>query len=155
VLPFSARIVYGGAMEAILVRVLPAKQAALLLQFVRFGVVGGIGFVVTTAVVYATRPWIGNYLAVIPAFLLAATGNWVLNRLWTFRGHGTKRQSLLREWTMFLAANAIGFALNAGVYWILIAVSPLCASNPVIALVAGTLAGMFANFFLSRRVVFR
>ncbi len=142
-------------MATIPVRMLPAERAALLMQFFRFGVVGVVGFLVTTAVVYAARPWIGNYLAVVPAFLLAATGNWVLNRMWTFHGHGTRSQSLYREWTMFLAANLFGFLLNAGVYWVLIAVSPLCASNPVIALVAGTLAGMFTNFFLSRRVVFR
>jgi putative flippase GtrA len=140
-------------MEAILVRVLPAQQAALLMQFFRFGVVGTLGFVVTTAVVYATRPFIGNYLAVIPAFLVAATGNWALNRVWTFRGRGT--QSAFREWTMFLAANLIGMGLNAGTYWVLIALSGFCADNPVVPLAAGTLVGLFANFSLSRRLVFR
>jgi putative flippase GtrA len=140
-------------MEAILVRVLPAKHAALLMQFFRFGVVGGLGFVVTTAVVYATRPWIGNYLAIIPAFLVAATGNWALNRLWTFRGRGT--QSAVREWLLFLAANLVGMALNAATYWTLIALSATCAANPVIALAAGTIVGLFANFSLSRKMVFR
>jgi putative flippase GtrA len=140
-------------MEAILARALPAHRVDLAMQFFRFGVVGGIGFVVTTAVVYATRPWIGNYLAAIPAFLVAASCNWALNRLWTFRGRGSR--SALKEWWMFLAANAIGMALNASVYWTLVALSPLCAANPVIPLFAGTLVGLFANFSLSRRVVFR
>jgi putative flippase GtrA len=140
-------------MDEILTRVLPAHRAALAMQFLRFGVVGGIGFVVTTAVVYATRPWLGNYLAAVPGFLVAASGNWALNRLWTFRGRG--RLPMLREWTMFLAANAIGMALNAAVYWSLLALSTLCADNPVLPLAAGTLCGLFANFSLSRRVVFR
>ncbi len=140
-------------MEAILVRVMPAHRVALLMQFFRFGVVGGFGFVVTTAVLYATRPWVGNYAAIIPAFLVAATGNWALNRLWTFRGRGT--QSAFREWAMFLAANLVGMALNAATYWTLISLSALCAANPVIALAVGTLVGLFANFTLSRRVVFR
>jgi putative flippase GtrA len=142
-------------MQALLFRFLPPARVALVMQFLRFGVVGGFGFVVTAAVVYATRPFIGNYWAIVPAFLVAATGNWVLNRLWTFRGHGTRGQSLYREWSMFVAANLMGFALNAGVYWTLVAVSPLCAAIPLIPLLAGTLVGMFANFFLSRRVVFR
>jgi putative flippase GtrA len=140
-------------MEAILARALPAHRVALVMQFLRFGVVGVFGFVVTTLVVYATRPWIGNYWAIVPGYLIAASGNWVLNRLWTFRGRGT--QPLHREWTMFLLTNLLGFVLNASVYWALVAVSPLCADNPVIALVGGTLCGMFANFFLSRHVVFR
>lgn len=142
-------------MQALLSRVLPAERVALAVQFLRFGVVGVVGFVVTTLVVYATRPIIGNYAAIVPGFLVAATGNWVLNRIWTFRGHGSARLPLHREWALFIGSNMIGFALNAAVYWALIAVSSLCAENPVIALIFGTLVGMFANFFLSRRVVFR
>ena len=140
-------------MEAILARAFPAHRVALVMQFIRFGVVGGIGFVVTTAVVYATRGLIGNYLAVIPAFLVAATCNWALNRLWTFRGQG--RLPVLREWSLFLAANLIGMGINAAVYWTLVALFALCAENPVLPLAAGTICGLFANFALSRRVVFR
>jgi putative flippase GtrA len=140
-------------MEAILARALPADRVILVMQFLRFGVVGGIGFVVTTAVVYATRPWVGDYLAIIPAFLVAATGNWALNRLWTFRGRGS--QPAFREWTMFLATNTLGMVLNAVTYWAMIALSRFCADHLIIPLVAGTLCGLFANFTLSRRVVFR
>lgn len=140
-------------MQANLARALPARHAAVVMQFLRFGVVGGIGFVVTTVVVYATRPFIGNYAAILPGFLVAATGNWALNRLWTFRGRSS--QPLVREWTMFLATNALGMALNAAVYWTMISLSALCAANPVIALAAGTLCGMLFNFSLSRQVVFR
>jgi putative flippase GtrA len=150
---FAAVSAISRRMEAIFARTLPAHRVTLVMQFLRFGVVGGIGFVVANAIVYATRPWIGNYLAAIPAFLIAATCNWALNRLWTFRGRGSR--SALREWTMFLAANAIGMALNLAVYWILIALSTVCADNPVLPLAAGTLCGLFANFSLSRRVVFR
>jgi len=38
---------------------------------------------------------------------------------------------------------------------VLVTVSPVCAENPVLAVAAGSLAGMFANFSLSRRLVFR
>lgn len=140
-------------MQAILARAMPPARAALLLQFLRFGTVGFCGFVVTTAVVYATRGFLGNYLAIVPAFVIAATGNWMLNRLWTFRGQGS--QSAFREWTMFLAANLLGFGLNAGTYWVLVALSAFCAANPVVPLLAGTLVGMFANFGMARQVVFR
>ncbi len=45
--------------------------------------------------------------------------------------------------------------LNLGTYFTLVTVSALCAAIPVIAVAAGAIAGMTANFLLSRAVVFR
>ena len=122
-------------------------------QFLRFGTVGAFGFVVDTATVYATRGMLGLYGAGILAFLVAATANWALNRVWTFRGQGSGAAH--RQWAMFLAANSLGFVLNRGAYFILVTISTLCAANPVLAVGAGSITGMFANFTLSRRIVFR
>ncbi len=130
-----------------------AARLALLAQFLRFGAVGGSGFLIDTATVYATRGWLGLYGAGVLAYLLAVSSNWALNRVWTFRGQGS--QTLHRQWAAFLAANLAGFALNRGAYTILVTISPLCAAQPVFAVAAGTAAGMFVNFFLSRRYVFR
>ena len=125
----------------------------MLAQFLRFGTVGAFGFLVDTATVYATRGTLGLYGAGVLAFLVAATANWGLNRVWTFRGLGSG--ALHRQWAMFLAANSVGFVLNRGAYFILVTFSVLCAANPVIAVGAGSITGMFANFTLSRRLVFR
>lgn len=122
-------------------------------QFVRFGIVGAFGFVVDTATVYATRHVLGLYGAGVLAFFVAASANWALNRVWTFRGLGSG--ALHRQWVKFLAANSLGFFLNRGAYFVLVTVSALCAANPVIAVGAGSITGMFANFTLSRRLVFR
>ncbi len=125
----------------------------MMMQFLRFGIVGTFGFLVDTATVYATRGMLGLYGAGLLAFLVAATANWAINRVWTFRGMGSG--ALHRQWAMFLAANSLGFVLNRGAYFILVTVSALCAANPVIAVGAGSITGMFANFTLSRRLVFR
>jgi putative flippase GtrA len=125
----------------------------MLGQFLRFGTVGAFGFLVDTATVYATRGTLGLYGAGVLAFLVAATANWGLNRVWTFRGLGSG--ALHRQWAMFLAANSVGFVLNRGAYFMLVTFSVLCAANPVIAVGAGSITGMFANFTLSRRLVFR
>jgi putative flippase GtrA len=45
--------------------------------------------------------------------------------------------------------------LNRGTYALLVTFVPLCAEQPVYAVAAGAVAGMFVNFGLSRRVVFR
>lgn len=129
------------------------RHAALALDFLRFGTVGAIGFMVDTAMVYATRAAIGLYWAGLLAYLAAASGNWLINRLWTFQGRGAG--TMHRQWALFLAANAIGFALNRGVYVGLISVSPLAFEHPILAIMGGTVAGMFLNFHLSRTVVFR
>ena len=140
-------------MEAILARTFTPSRLAMMRQFLRFGIVGFAGFLVDNATVYGLRGAIGLYWSGLAAYLAAATCTWALNRVWTFRGSGSG--PVHRQWAAFLAANALGFVLHRGVYFALISFSPLCAQNPVLAIFAGTLAGMFVNFHLSRTVVFK
>jgi putative flippase GtrA len=75
-----------------------------------------------------------------------------LNRLWTFRGLGSGPAN--RQWTKFMLTNLLGFVLNRGTYALLVTFVAAAATQPVIATAAGSIAGMFVNFTLSRRVVF-
>ena len=150
-------------MEALLSRILaglpmPARRfvdprRVLLAQFLRFGVVGLIGFGIDTAIVYALRAPIGLYAAGMVSYLVAGSAGWALNRLWTFRGRSTGRAH--RQWVLFLATNVGGLLLNRGAYVALIATSPLCVRYPVLAVAAGAVAGMFVNFAVARNLVFR
>ena len=128
-------------------------KAALLRQFLQFGAVGLSGFAVDVLVVYLLRHSCGLVLAGIAAYFAAATSNWALNRVWTFRS--ARRDGLLRQWAMFIAANGLGFVLNRGTFLLLVSFVPLCAEQPVFAIAAGLAAGLLANFNLSRRLVFR
>ena len=148
-------------MQTTIYRLLPPslKQSAtparliLAVQFVRFGVVGLIGLIIDTATVYGLRHALGLYGAGMVAYVAAASGNWVLNRIWTFRGHGSGPAH--RQWAMFMVANLAGFVLNRGTYVLLVTFVAAAAAQPVIATAAGAVAGMFVNFRLSRRLVFR
>lgn len=131
---------------------LPPARQALLLQFFRFGVVGFVGFLVDTAVVYALKDRVGLIPAGLVAYLAAATATWAGNRAWTFAG--PQAGSAVRQWLLFLAANGVGFVLNRGTFTLLVLLVPLCAEYPVLAVLAGFAAGLGANFHLSRRVVF-
>ncbi len=125
----------------------------LIAQFLRFGVVGVVGFLVDTATVYAVRDPLGLYGAGLAGYIASASGNWLLNRLWTFRGQGSGPAH--RQWALFMVANLFGFVLNRGTYALLVTFVAVAASQPVIAIAAGAVAGMFVNFSLSRRLVFR
>ncbi len=134
-------------------RLISPAYLVLAAQFMQFATVGVAGLTVDTVVVYATRDRVGLYVAGLLSYLVAVTVTWALNRMWTFRGLG--QGSALRQWARFVAANLLGFVLNRGTYFTLVTVSPLCAAQPIYAVAAGSVAGMFANFSLSRRIVFK
>ena len=129
------------------------ERRLLVQQFARFGTVGVAGAIVDIATVYAAMATLGLYLSGLLAYFLAVTTTWALNRAWTFAGRGSG--SLLRQWLLFVAANGVGFVLNRGTFFVLVTLLPVCAQHPAIAVLAGVGAGMFANFNLSRSVVFR
>jgi putative flippase GtrA len=124
-----------------------------LMQFLMFSSVGAVGFVADTATVYALRQSLGLYGAGVVAYGVAATVTWILNRVWTFRGKGSGPAH--RQWARFLLVNLGGFVLNRGTYAVLVTFVPLCAAEPVWAVAAGAVAGMFLNFSLSRAMVFQ
>jgi len=123
-------------------------------QFVMFGLVGLVGFVIDTGTVYAMRHAVGLYVAGLAAYLTAATSTWICNRHWTFR-HLARTDPWHVQWRRFLTANLGGFAINRGAYVLLVTFWDLATRQPVIAVFIGALAGMTLNFNLSRKVVFR
>ncbi len=139
-------------MQAVLERLLGHARAHLALQFLRFGTVGGAGFVVDTAVVYALRGAIGIYAAGAAAYVVAASFTWAFNRIWTFRT--ARKANAMRQWAVFLATQGVGFVVNRGVFAVLVTYSEVCAAYPVLAIAAGVAAGMFLNFAAARRFVF-
>jgi putative flippase GtrA len=140
-------------MPALLIRLIGPARTALLAEFLRFGTVGFAGFIVDNATVYGLRGAIGLYWAGTLAYCTAATTTWALNRTWTYAHRPNAAPG--RQWGLFLLANTLGFTLNRGTYFLMIANLPLVAANPVLGTFAGTLAGMLVNFHLSRTVVFR
>jgi len=139
----------------------PARSLAreglprLIGEALRFGVVGVVGFVVDTATVYGAHFLAGLdlYTAGAVAYLAAATTTWALNRAWTFADAPRDRPG--RQWAVFVAVQLAGFALNRGTYAALVTFLPLAAAHPVLAVAAGSIAGMSVNFLTAKRIVFR
>jgi len=132
---------------------LTSGRRLLLHELRRFGTVGLFGFMVDTVVVYGLRESFGMYGAGLASYFAASTTTWVTNRAWTFAGRGSG--NAFRQWLQFLSANVLGAVLNRGTFFLLVWLIPLCASYPVLAIAAGVAAGLFANFSMARKIVFR
>lgn len=87
-------------------------------QLIRFCLVGASGMGVDFSVTYALKEWArwNKYVANSLGFVCAATSNWILNRLWTFRSHDPQ---VARQYLTFIAIAAVGLALNNAVIWLL------------------------------------
>jgi putative flippase GtrA len=121
-------------------------------QFLRFALVGVAGFIVDAGVValLVRGLSVGAYQARPCSYLFAVATTWWLNRRFTFHSSSPP----LKEFLAFLVANAFGAIINLLVYAAIIAWRGAAGWTPVIAVAAGSLAGLFTNFFLSSRVVF-
>ena len=128
---------------------------ATFVQFMKFGTVGAAGFVVDTVLVYLGIYALGleRITAGYAAYPLTVTFTWFGNRIFTFRE--ASRERVGEQWSKFLIVCLVGLAFNRGTYSLLVTTVPFAYEYPVIALFGGTLVGMFFNFFLSRRLVFK
>jgi putative flippase GtrA len=130
-------------------------SAPAIKQFLKFALVGVIGFCVDASVLLLAVRWlpINLYEGRIISFLAAVTVTWILNRTFTFQR--PKTQSYLMEWVRFASSNAVGGLINYATYaWLIAAVVPIRHMPPV-AVACGSLAGMIVNFSMMKLFVFR
>lgn len=129
-------------------------QRKLVLEFILFGIAGGIGFVVDAAVLYALVPALGPFAARVASFLAAVLATWLVNRSLAFQ---SRRSDLNRktEFGSYLLLMLGGGAVNYAVYSGLVLYSPLVREHLVLGVAAGSIAGMFINFALARFLLFR
>lgn len=122
-------------------------------EFLRFCVVGVIGFGVDVATLYATAAYFGWYGARILSFIAAATATWWCNRRFTFQAT-PKATPLLRQYLRYLASMVLGAVLNYAVYaavlhWMSM---PFKAAFGV---ALGSCSGLAVNYLLARHLVFK
>ena len=123
-------------------------------KFLLFGLAGGAGFVVDTAILYLLKGALGLYGARAISFLCAVATTWIINRSFAFKGQSANLP-VWREFLHYLGAMILGGVVNYAVYAALVATIPLVAEQPVLGVAAGVVAGMFVNFLLADKLVFR
>jgi len=129
-------------------------QRKHITEITRFGISGVAGFAVDAGLVALLTGalGLGPIIAQVIAFAAAVTVTWLINRHWTFAAHASDRW--LHEWTRYVAANSIGAIVNNGVYVALVLTETMFSKEPILAIVAGSIAGMGFNFASAKMVVY-
>jgi putative flippase GtrA len=129
-------------------------------QMLRFGIVGGIGFLVDAGVLTLMLTWgLGPYSGRVVSFLAAATVTWILNRSFTFRRNSSSdihpaTTHPMGEWLAYLGLMVIGGLVNYGTYAAAVTFLEPVHRHPVIGVALGSIAGMGVNFWTSKTLVF-
>lgn len=123
-------------------------------QFLRFTLVGAVGFVVDVGVLYAMLALgLGYYLGRAVSFLAAVFTTWQLNRRYTFVAHPGRHW--FAEWLRYLATMLAGGAVNYACYAGMVHSLPRAGWLPAAAVATGSVAGLAVNFLGARLWVYR
>ncbi len=124
-------------------------------RFFRFCLIGGIGFLVDSAVLYAMLLYfsLDLYTARLVSYFAAASSTWLLNRHFTFTRFKDPRK--LRQWLNFLMFNGVGGVVNYSVYALAVSFIPFIARHPIIGVALGSTAGLIFNYNCARFFVFK
>jgi putative flippase GtrA len=128
----------------------------LIPELFKFGVIGGVGFVVTLGGAYLLRfdANLGKYTSVTIATLVATVLTFLGNRHWTFKdrsGSGATRESVL-----FFMFNGVGLLIQYVCIWFFL--DALALSNHpwfTVANFVGVVFGTIFRYFSYRQWVWR
>lgn len=139
--------------ESIITKLRPIKLKYN--QFIKFGAVGTLGFLIDTAVLYISLYLFGfgYYSGRLLSYLCASTVTWYSHRIYTFNLSNT--QSKKRELLRFYILNSFGGVVNYLIYALLIANYSVFREQPVMAVAIGAIFGMSINYYLSKKIVYR
>ena len=123
-------------------------------DFLRFCVVGGIGFITDASVLaFLLGNEVSHYTARALSFPVAVLTTWWLNRIWTFSQ--ADRSKTGKQVMRYLTVQCLGVTVNFMFYFaVLLFIEPTTA-NAVFALAVGSAAALIVNYIGSRIHVFR
>lgn len=123
-------------------------------ELLLFGLVGVIGFLVDSGILYLLKSFLGLYYGRLFSFIAAVVTTWILNRQLTF-SERVSGLSLFREFSRYLGLMLGGGVVNYVIYALLVYFVEIVARQPVWGVAVGSCAGMTVNFLLARYFVFR
>lgn len=83
----------------------------MIFKLIKFGFVGLFGLLIDFSITYIFKEWfkINRYLSNSIGFLVAASSNYLLNRVWTFQSDNPE---VFLEYSSFLLISIVGLGIN-------------------------------------------
>jgi putative flippase GtrA len=115
-------------------------------KFIKFGLVGFSGLIIDFGATYLLKEKFkaNRYLANSIGFCLAASSNFMLNRIWTFQSTDPK---IVQQYALFIAISLVGLAINN--FIILLLNERLRVLKFYFAKLAATITVMLWNFLMN------
>lgn len=95
-----------------------AMDKILISKFLKFGVVGCSGMIIDFGMTYLCKEIfkLNKFVSNAIGFILAATSNYFLNRIWTFDSHSERVGS---QYVQFMIVSVIGLEINSIILYLL------------------------------------
>ncbi len=122
---------------------------SFILKFLKFAAVGFSGLLVDYAFTYIFKEWlkVQKYVANSIGFTIAASSNYLLNRVWTFE---SDNPDIAMEYSEFLIISIIGLGLNNLILWLIVKRFKInFYLAKFFAIIVVTLWNFLANFFIT------
>lgn len=124
-------------------------ETEFILKFIKFCLVGGSGLIVDFGVTYLCKEIakLNKYISNSLGFIVAATTNFILNRIWTF---SSQSPDIMKQYGLFFLFSLIGLCLNNGIIYLLHGKGKLnFYLSKLIAIGVVTFWNFFMNYFFN------
>jgi len=130
------------------------KNKDLYLRFIKFGIVGGSGVFVNSAILWFCHDILEMIIPVASIFSVGISilTNFLLNDLWTWSESAAKKHSFRTRLLRYYISASVGAAIN---YFVLIFLTTVFGVFYLLSNLVGILFGTISNFLFSELWVFR
>lgn len=123
-------------------------------RIVPFAIAGAVGFLVDAGVLTLTAPALGAFGGRLLSFAAAVLMTWLINRNFAFADKAAQTGKG-REFAAYFVAMLPGAAVNWLAYGIVVALVDGNRIGLILAVAAGSIAGMAMNLMAADRLAFR
>jgi putative flippase GtrA len=119
----------------------------MIFKFLKFGIVGFSGMVIdfSITILLKEKIKIHRYIASSAGFTIAASSNYLFNRIWTF---GSDNPRVLVEYGTFILISVIGLAINNLFLFIFERKAKFYLAK-FLAIIVTMIWNFFANYFVT------
>jgi len=117
-------------------------HSKLFKQLFRFGIVGGLAFLIDSGVLFVLTEYLNVYYLVssVISFIVSLIFNYILSIFWVF---DVKKKQTINEISLFVILSVIGLGINQLIYWLCV---EFLAIHYLVSKIGATAVVMVYNF---------